>query len=435
MVSENKTQQIKILDSRTLVTRIILAVAIITVIAFGWFAMRWQFGNMLAELTLPNEANAAEIAKLAVNLASSDPLSNWLFASTRREASMPGKFSESSGGFETVVKLAPNDFRWWIELGRTLEQTEDAAEAEKAYLRAVELAPAYTYPHWQLGNFYLRQGRGDEAFRELQKAAANNAVYRDQVFSIAWDYYEQDTAKLEQIAGDSPAVRAGLARFYASKGRAEDSLRIWNSLSDESKQQNTAFAKVIAQGLYEKRSFRQSIEFVRQLGIDPNAKAETVQNGDFESPIGEAKDTYFGWKVSSLEKVDIKLDPTQKHEGTRSLRLSFNGYSDATFFNLLQYVVVNPLTRYQLSFWIRTDNLKSGGTPVLEIFNANDDKNIANSKPFPIGKTDWQQIKMEFTTPANAEAVGIRTTRAFCGYECPIFGTFWYDDFKLEKIK
>jgi tetratricopeptide (TPR) repeat protein len=434
-VSENKTQQIKILDSRTPVTRIILAVATITVIAFGWFAMRWQFGNMLAELTLPNEANAGEIAKLAVNLASSDPLSNWLFASTRRVASTPEKFSESSGGFETVVKLAPNDFRWWIELGRTYEQTEDEAAAERAYLRAVELAPAYTYPHWQLGNFYLRQGRGDEAFRELQKAAENNAVYRDQVFSIAWDYYEQDTAKLEQIAGDSPAVRAGLARFYASKGRAEDSLRIWNSLSDESKQQNTAFAKVIAQGLYEKRSFRQSIEFVRQLGIDPNAKPETVQNGDFEHPIGEAKDTYFGWKVSSLEKTDIKLDPTQKHEGTRSLRVSFNGYSDATFFNLLQYVVVNPLTQYRLSFWIRTDNLKSGGTPTLEIYNANDDKNIITSKPFPTGKTDWQQIKMEFTTPANAEAVGIRTTRAFCGYECPIVGTFWYDDFKLEKIK
>ena len=71
----------------------------------------------------------------------------------------------------------------------------------------------------------------------------------------------------------------------------------------------------------------------------------------------------------------------------------------------------------------------------MEIYNANDDKNIITSKPFPTGKTDWQQIKMEFTTPANAEAVGIRTTRAFCGYECPIVGTFWYDDFKLEKIK
>ena len=434
-MSENKTQQIKVLDSRTPVTRIILAAAIIFAIAFGWFTIRWQFGNMLAELTLPNEANAAEIAKLAVNLAASDPLSNWLFASTRRETFTPDKFSESSSGFETVVKLAPNDFRWWIELGRTREQIEDMEAAEKAYLRAVELAPTYTYPHWQLGNFYLRQGKGDQAFQELQKAAENNSVYRDQVFSIAWDYYEQDTAKLEQIAGDSPAVRAGLARFYAGKERAEDSLRIWNTLSDESKQENAAFAKVIAQALYERRSFRQSIEFLRQLGIEPNAKAETVQNGDFERPIGEAKDTYFGWKVSSLEKIDIKLDPTQKHEGTRSLRVSFNGYSDPTLFNLLQYVVVNPQTQYRLSFWIRTDNLKSGGTPTLEIYNANDDKSIVTSKPFPTGKNDWQQIKMEFTTPENVEAIGIRTTRAFCGFECPIVGTFWYDDFKLEKIK
>ena len=43
--------------------------------------------------------------------------------------------------------------------------------AEKAYRRAVEIAPDYTYPHWQIGNFYLRRNQSDEAFAELKKAA------------------------------------------------------------------------------------------------------------------------------------------------------------------------------------------------------------------------------------------------------------------------
>ncbi len=71
----------------------------------------------------------------------------------------------------------------------------------------------------------------------------------------------------------------------------------------------------------------------------------------------------------------------------------------------------------------------------MEVFNAADNKNIATGTPFPVGTNDWQQVKIEFAAPEAAEAVVLRTTRAFCGNECPIVGTFWYDDFKLEKIK
>ncbi|HXH68743.1 MAG TPA: tetratricopeptide repeat protein, partial [Pyrinomonadaceae bacterium] len=333
------------------------------------------------------------------------------------------------------VKLSPNDFRWWIELGRAYEQAENIEGAEKAFVKAVNLAPNYTFPHWQLGNFYLRQNRSDEAFAELKKAAETNTIYRDQVLSIAWDYFNRDAAKLEQIAGNSPTVRAGLAKFYASKERAEDSLRMWNTLSEEDKQANSDAAKVIAQALFDKRFYRQAIEFVRQLGIEPDAQKETIQNAGFEKPIGEVKEVYFGWRVSPAEKMEIKLDPTQKSEGNRSLRVTFNGYTNPSLYNIYQIVTVEPSVRYRLSFRLRTENLKSGGTPELEIYNTLDEKSIVTSSSYPVGTNDWQQVKVDFTAPQNAEAVGIRTIRAFCGSDCPIVGTFWYDDFKLEKLK
>ncbi|HXG85912.1 MAG TPA: carbohydrate binding domain-containing protein, partial [Pyrinomonadaceae bacterium] len=228
---------------------------------------------------------------------------------------------------------------------------------------------------------------------------------------------------------------AGLAKFYAGKGRAEDSLRVWNTLSEEEKQANASGARIIAQALYEKGFLRSALEFVRQLGIEPDAKAETFQNGGFEKPIGEAKDVYFGWQVSPVEKIDVKLDPTQKFEGNRSLRVTFSGYAQPTLYAIYQIITVEPKTKYRLSFRLRTENLKSGGAPNLEIFDSNGSKNIAFSPPFPAGTSDWQLVKIEFTAPENAEAVGIRTTRVFCGADCPIVGTFWYDDFKLERPK
>ncbi|MGI8786615.1 MAG: carbohydrate binding domain-containing protein [Pyrinomonadaceae bacterium] len=427
--------QIEILDSRRLPVRIGLLVVVLLALLFGWFAARWQLGDMLAELTGANDPNAQEIAALAVRFAPADPTANWLLATAKKEDFTPETISEAATNFEKVARLSPNEYRWWIELGRAREQSEEINLAEKAFRRAVELAPNYIYPHWQLGNFYLRQNRSEEAFAELKKAAENNSIYRDQVFSIAWDYYDKDTARLEQIAGDSPSVRAGLAKFYASKERAEDSLRIWNTLSEEDRQANTAIAKVIAQAFYEKRIFRQSLEFIRGLGIEPEARQETVQNGGFERPIGNIKDTYFGWRVAPIEKVEVKLDPTQKHEGSRSLRITFSGYSEPTLYAISQYVTVEPSAKYRLTFWFRTENLKSGGTPALEIYNANDDKGIVKSDSFPTGTSDWQQVKLEFIAPANAEAVGLRTVRAFCGNVCPIFGTLWYDDFKLERLK
>lgn len=433
-MTETKTQ-IVILDARRPPARIAVGVVILVTLAFGWFAVRWQLGNMLADLTAPNEPSAKEIAALAQRLSPSDPMVNWFVAGTRRNVFTPEGVAETAKIYETVARLSPHDYRWWVEVGRAREQAEDMQAAEKAYRRAAEIAPNYVQPHWQLGNFYLRQNRSEEAFAALKKAAASTTSYREQVFSIAWDYYEKDTARLEEIAGSEPSVRAALAKFYASKQRAEDSLRIWNTLSAEEKSADAAIARIIAQAFYEKRIFRQSQEFVRELGIEPEARFETIQNAGFENPFGNAGETYFGWKVVPKDKLEVKFDPTQKREGRRGLRVSFAGFSEAALYNIYQYVTVQPGSSYRLTFWRRTENLKSGGTPAVEIYNANDDKSIVTSQAFPTGTTDWQQVELKFTAPPNAEAVGVRTVRAFCGADCPIVGTLWYDDFKLEKVK
>ncbi len=427
-------ETIKSIESKTTKARLILAAVIFFALVFGWFAVSRQLGNMLAELTSPNAPNAAQVAAVAVDFAPRDPLAHWLAANIETNKGATQNAEISLALTEEVVRLAPRDFRWWIELARAREKAEQYEQAETALKYAAELAPAYVFPRWQLGNFYLRRDRGDEAFAELKKAIADNVSYREQIYSIAWDYFEQDTAKIEEIAGNAPDAKMSLIKFYVGKDRANDALRIWNTLTDEEKQRDPVYAKLIGQWVYEKRFFRSAVAFAAQNGIDPEARSENMTNGGFENPIGEAKETYFNWKITPAAKLDIKTDASQKKEGARSLRVLASGYAGVDLVNhIWQLAAVEPNGKYRVQFAFKTENLKSAGTPTVEIINANDDKIIVASKPFPTGSNDWQEVTLDFTTPANAEGIVVRTARAFCGEVCPMTGVFWLDDFRISK--
>jgi hypothetical protein len=426
---------ITILNSRSTKGRIVLFGVIIAALVFAWFGVRWQIGSMLGELTSPNQPNALELARAAVDLAPRDPRAKSLVASKLKEDFDPDNIEASVKVLEEAVRLSPYDFRWWIELGRAYEQAEKFAEAERAFLRAVDLAPSYTFPHWQIGNFYLRQDRTEEAFAQLTKTTEKSIVYREQVFSLAWDYFDKDPAKVEQLSADTADVKATLAMFFAQRGAAQDSLRVWNSIPAEERGNHPDVLTIITQNLYSKRFYRQALEFSKQSGIDADAAAESITNSGFEKFIGDPEATLFGWRINrSDSKLDIQTDPTVKTEGLKSLKLNFKTYPKPDLNNVVQLVAVEPSGRYNVSFMLRTENLRTGGEPLIEIVDANSSMVIAATPRFPLGSSDWQRMTVEFTVPEKCEGIMIRTSRIPCGELCPISGTIWYDDFKISRL-
>ena len=428
-------EQIKIVETKNWKGRLILVLMLLVALVFGWFSISWQLGNMLAALTPANQQNARDVADFAHGLSPRDPITNWLKANVEKDTFTDQGMQNAVNSLEQAVRYAPDDYRYWLELGRAYEQIENFEKADKAFRRAAEVAPNYTNVHWQIGNYYLRRGDDARAFPALRKSAETSAVYREQVFSVVWDYFEKDKSRLEALAGEKSDMHAGLAKFYAAHELPEDSLRIWNTLTEEDKTRNQDIARLIAQALYDKRFFRSSIEFVRQLSIEAQAQAETVQNGGFEAPIAiDARESFFGWKYSKKDKIDINTDPMKKKEGSKSLRFTLNGFNGIEIKNFMQIVAIQPNKKYRLTFWLKTEELKSGGPPLLEILNANDEKIITTSPAFPSGTQDWTLQTIEFTTPPSAEAVALRIDRAYCGDACPIVGTFWLDDFKLQAV-
>lgn len=428
--------QVVFIRSRSIAVRAGIIVAILIALLFGWYTFSRMIGNMMAEITAPTDLNAKATAYAATWMAPSDPLSNWLLATTENDSFLPEKAQATVKNFEKLVRLAPYDYRWWIELGRAREQMEDAPGAEKALLRAIELAPTYTYPHWQLGNFYLRQGRTDEAFVQLKMAAENNAFYREQVFYIAWEFFNQDKAQLEKIVGNSPQIQATLAKFYSTHEQPDASVAIWESLTPEQREENRPIGLVIMQTMFERKFYRAAVYFVKAMGRDDKAQVGQIQNGNFEDPVRAygTEYPYFDWSVADKDKISIRQDTAQKHEGKSSLRVNFNAFTAQALSNVTQFVAVEPGARYTLTFWVKTENLKSAGPPYVEVVGINETRGFGATPSFPIGNNDWQQMRIDFTVPEDIDGVMVRTVRQYCGENCPLIGTIWYDDFQLQKI-
>jgi len=394
-----------VFDSKKTGVRILLAAVIAASLAFGFFGARWQLGDMLAEQTSTADPQAAEIAEIAASFAPGDPRAKELAAYSANSVFSLESIDASTALFADTVRLSPHDFRSWVEYGRSLEQAGKTDASAAALDRAVELAPNYAQPHWQLGNFYLRQGETDEALRQFGLATRNNPIYRGQVFALVWSYFGNDPSIVEQTAADTPEVHAELASFYVSRSRPADALRIWGLIPEKQNPRYQGIAKTLAQGCAQIGAFREGVEFSRAAGIDYDVSPEQIANPGFESPLRDSEETLFDWIIHNDAKAELVPDSAVKHTGKRSVRMTFKNYDRPQLFLLWQNIAVSPNTKYSVSFWVRTENLRSGGPPLIEVANAAGNKVLAASKAFPLGTNDWQQVSFEFTTPDASEGI------------------------------
>jgi tetratricopeptide (TPR) repeat protein len=430
--------QLKLIEMQSPLRRALLIVPVALALLGSWYAGRWYVGNFVAEFA-PAMEQGADVARSAIGLAPADPRPRWSLAEIEKGSLTAEGLQQAVRHYEEAASLSPNDFRLWLDLGRAREQAGDTQGARQALERSVALAPSYSRPHWQLGNLLLRQGRSDDAFKELQRAAAAETELRPQVLNLAWYVYGGDVERMKAAVGDSPGARADLALYMAGRARVDDALKLWSSLNAAEKKEQSAAGDALMRKLLEARHYRAVLEIERDLRQAKGASLPVlanVMNGDFKTDVGASGASLFDWQVRSVQQAQLAIDGRVGHGDARSLRISFNVPTNLVFNNVSQLVAVEPSKQYRLECYVRTQSLESAGTPVLEIVNTTDDKVIAASEPLATGTHDWQQITIDFKSPAEAEAVTVRIRRATCGADavCPIYGIVWYDDFNLQPI-
>ena len=155
----------------------------------SWSFTKWGMASSAAV-----RAEDADVAEFVTGLAPDDPQTHYSAAVLLEKSFERGDVQKSLNELETATGLAPENYLFWLDLGRARERSGDTEGAERALRRALDLAPNYARVQWALGNALLRQGRVDEAFAEIQKAVAGdpesfaNPVPPLPVFRGDWDF-------------------------------------------------------------------------------------------------------------------------------------------------------------------------------------------------------------------------------------------------------
>jgi hypothetical protein len=394
----------------------------------AWAAVRLGLSRMFSVYAA--KTGSLEAAEKAARMTPSDPQAHFVKGALLKEY---GRLEESVREYEEAAMLRPRDYVMWLDLGLARDEKEDQAGALSAFREAVRLAPDYSEPRWQLGNAELRAGLFDEAFAEMRRATQSRPALLPQLIDLAWSIYGRDVSAIERALGaQTPSANLALARFLVKHGKAADAARIFRTVEQVSFEDESALLKELLAA----KQFRIAYEVWSAHAKRGESDAGSqLHNGGFEEKI-DLKDLGFGWQVArDAATVQISIDNVQPHGGTSSLKLDWKGDSNPSAPIVSQLILVEPNTRYRLSFAARTNELVTGGPPLISVEDvADSSRELTHSASFE-RTTPWKDYTVEFTTGRESQAVLVAVRRQNCSNSpCPVFGSLWLDDFSLQKL-
>jgi hypothetical protein len=345
--------------------------------------------------------------------------------------------AESAIELERAVALRPSDYSQWVELGLVRDQIGDQSAALAAFDEAVKHAPFYAVPRWQRGNLLLRMGRYDAAFADLNQAAQSNPEFLPNLIDLAWELSHGDAQLVEQLVQvNSKTAHTAMAKFFASHGKPQEALaqlQAAGAVDDE-------FRRQLIDNLLSKGSFPEAFQVWRAahgLGSAASPAGPQILDGGFEGTLTFDEGS-FSWRIPSrMQATTVSLDSSEPHTGNKNLRIEFAGDSSRAEGLVSQLLLVEPLQRYKINFAVRSQDIVTGGLPIVIVTDASGDhKTLGQSRALSRGTTAWNVVSFDFTAQPTTKAVVLSIQRQGCSTSpCPIFGAISLDSFSIEQLK
>jgi tetratricopeptide (TPR) repeat protein len=338
--------------------------------------------------------------------------------------------------YRTSLSFAPESADTWLDLAAAYESESDIPAARDAFRKAKEAYPLSAVVAWRYGNFLLRQGEQDAAFREIRRAVQADPKRAAESFSRCLRVDPDINAVLDQALPASRDVYVDVLRDLLDDGKTEDALRVWSRLAVLHPLLQLSDAYPLVDALIQKKQlllarqvWDQAVTLTRiPQPLDP--PGSLVWDGGFESGFTGAG---FAWKIPPISHgVQAGIDGHEKHSGKYSLRVSFDGKLDVNFQDVCQFVPVQPSRAYQFSAWVQTRELTTdeGIRFRLTSFSPAGASSVFTEDVR--GTVPWKKIEIPWQSGNGVSAMQICLKRnPSAAVDNRIQGTAWIDDVAL----
>ncbi len=340
--------------------------------------------------------------------------------------------------YETATRLGPQKASYWSELGGAYEWAGRIEDAQRAYEQGHHLFPNSPDINWKLGNFYVRAGKIEPALYAFQKALLGDRALRRPVFDLAWRASGDARSILNQMIPAEPEVFFQYLDYLSATGRMDEASAAWGRLLELRLHFEPQEAFRYLDALIASRRVEQltavwaalAERFPTQIpGHRPGANL--VTNGGFESEILNGG---LDWRALAVEGVAVSEDPQVYFEGTRSLRIEFDGKHNPDFREVFQYVPVEPSTSYHFLGYMRTQEITTDSGPRFAVLDAYDPSKFSLATESVVGTSNWSPYVLGLKTGPATRLLAVALVRSPSRkFDNQIAGTVWIDKISLTR--
>jgi hypothetical protein len=337
--------------------------------------------------------------------------------------------------YRTSLGLNPLSADTWLDLASAYETEGEIDAARKAFLEAKHVYPVSSEVLWSYGNFLLRQNELESAFAEFRRAIEQKPQLGAEAVRICRHVEPDFNQILYRVL--PPKAEAYQSVVWELMGEADttDALKVWSKLfllhPKLHSREVIQLVDALLRGQHTSDAARvwgQAVTMMDLPKMDDPA-GSLIWDGGFETDVTGGG---LAWRFGQYQNPAISYDHNVMHSGLRALRLDFDQKDISGFVDVCQLVVVEPKTTYEFSAWLRTkDMAKEGGTffrlamPDLQASPVFETTKL-------LGTNEWTNVSMRWTSPDESRLaqVCLERLRAYDQHH----GTAWVDDVSLLKL-
>ena len=414
------------IELRSRVGRFCFAAACLaSVILYLHFALRaYVASHLAATLDVAKLQKAIQIE--GANAEYRDLLGRYLVLSG-------ASLNESISVYRTAVLLNPYEAEYWLDLAGAYQIAGRTGEQAESVERAMNADPTTPHVAWSAANFFLVQGDREKALRYFRVVLENDPEAVDSALRLCWRASGDATEMLDRALPPRPDLYLSFLRLLVTNQEVVAAEKVWNRLIGLQQAFSPQLALPYFQLLISKQEVVAAQTAWGQLsGVDASLRPylpsseNLVINGGFEENLLNGG---FDWWYHSYAHAALAIDTSEFHSGTRSLAVTFDGYSVPEV-QLAQFIPVKSSTAYEFSAESRTVDIDTASGPRFALVDAYTNSSYVLTDD-TLGTTPWRRQQARFRTGPNTNLLMLKIVREPAA---PLIrGKLWIDDVKLVE--